>query len=130
MPRDLFATLSDAVKFDGIRDIASSGVEEGSQLEFKEALATRDGQPDRWMVDQKRIGVNARDDIAKEVVAFANAYGGVIIVGVEETEDNPKRSKQLHTPMIPRVVDCAEQLAQSLRSIIDPPLPMLRGARS
>jgi hypothetical protein len=49
----------------------------------------------------------------------------VIIVGVEETEDNPKRSKQIRLPMIPHVVACAEQLAQSIRGIIDPPLPML-----
>jgi hypothetical protein len=66
-----------------------------------------------------------RDDIAKEIVALSNAYGGVIIVGIEETDDNPRRSKQIHSPMIPRVTDCAEQLAQSLRGIIDPPLPML-----
>jgi hypothetical protein len=125
MPMDFFVTPSDEIKFDDVSVIVSSGVEEGTQLELKEALATRDGQPDKWMGDQKRVGHNARDDIAKEVVAFANAYGGIIIIGIEETEDNPKRSKQIRLPMIPRVVDCAEQLAQALRSIIDPPVPML-----
>jgi Schlafen, AlbA_2 len=124
-PKDLFATPFDAITFDVVLEIASSGVEEGTQLELKEALSTRNGQPDRWMADQRRIGGYARDDIAKEIVAFSNAYGGVVIVGIEETDDNPKRSKQVHTPMIPRVVDCAEQLSQSLRGIVDPPLPML-----
>jgi hypothetical protein len=75
------------------------------------------------MRDQSSIGRVARDDIAKEVVAFANAYGGVGIIGIDETDDHPKRARQL--AQIPRVTDCAEQLARALRSIVDPPLPML-----
>src|SRR6266446_2469531 len=88
-------------------------------------LPTSDGQPDRWMRDQSGIGRVARDDIAKEVVAFANAYGGIVIVGMDETADNPKRAKAIFSPQIPRVVDCAEQLTRALRAVIDPPLPML-----
>src|ERR1700730_11976460 len=103
MPRDLFATPLDAITFDDIGDIAAKGVEEGTQLEFKEALSTKDGQPDRWMTDKKRVGANARDDVAKEIVAFANAYGGMLIIGIEETAENPRRSKQIRSPMIPRV---------------------------
>jgi predicted HTH transcriptional regulator len=75
--------------------------------------------------DQSGIGRVARDDIAKEIVAFANAYGGVIIIGIDETDDHPKRAAQLASPQIPRVADCAEQLGRALRSIIDPPIPML-----
>jgi predicted HTH transcriptional regulator len=47
------------------------------------------------MRDQFGIGRVARDDIAKEIVAFANAYGGVIIIGIDETDDHPKRAAQL-----------------------------------
>jgi hypothetical protein len=110
----------------GAHDIANLiGTEEGPRTEFKRTLATSDGRPDRWMMDQSRIGNVARDDIAKEVVAFANAYGGILIVGIEETDDNPKRAKSITSQQIPRVVDCAEQLDRALRSIIEPPLPML-----
>jgi schlafen family protein len=123
MPRDLMTVPIEAIAFEDISNLI--GAEEGPRLEFKQALATSDGRPDRWTVDQSRIGASARDDIAKEIVAFANAYGGILIVGVEETDDNPKRAKSIASQQIPRVVDCAEQLERALRSIIDPPLPMM-----
>jgi hypothetical protein len=125
MARDLFVAPVDEIEFQDISDLVSTGAEEGIRLEFKGALSTSDGRPDRWMQDQSSIGRSARDDIAKEIVAFANAYGGVIIIGMDETADNPKRAAQLASPQIPRVADCAEQLARALRSIIDPPIPML-----
>jgi Putative DNA-binding domain len=125
MARDLFIDPIDDIKFDDIANLVSNQPEEGIRLEFKRDLSTSDGRPDRWMRDQSAIGRVARDDIAKEVVAFANAYGGVIIVGIAETEDHPHRAKELASPQIPRVADCAEQLISALRSIIDPPLPML-----
>jgi Putative DNA-binding domain len=125
MARDLFVIPLEELKFEDIADLVNIPAEEGIRLEFKGNLPTSDGQPDRWMRDQSRIGRVARDDIAKEVVAFANAYGGAIVIGIEETDDHPKRAKELASPQIPRVVDCAEQLDRALRSIIDPPLPML-----
>jgi Schlafen, AlbA_2 len=125
MARDLFVASIDEIEFQDISDLVSTGTEEGIRLEFKGALSTSDGGPDRWMRDQSAIGRFARDDIAKEIVAFANAYGGVIIIGIDETNDHPKRAAQLASPQIPHVADCAEQLARALRSIIDPPIPML-----
>jgi hypothetical protein len=125
MARDLLIDPIDEIEFDDIANLVSEEVEEGIRLEFKRDLSTSDGQPDQWMRDQSAIGRVARDDIAKEVVAFANAYGGVIIVGIEETEDHPPRAKNLASPQIPSVADCAERLVRALRSIIDPPLPML-----
>jgi hypothetical protein len=125
MARDLFVASIDEIEFQDISDLVSTRAEEGIRLEFKKALSTRDGKPDRWMRDQSSIGPVARDDIAKEIVAFANAYGGVLIIGVDETNDHPKRAAKLASPQIPKVADCAEQLARALRSIIDPPIAML-----
>ena len=125
MARDLFVTPLEEIKFEDIADLVNIAAEEGIRLEFKKDLPTSDGQPDRWMRDQFGIGRVARDDIAKEVVAFSNAYGGAVIIGIDETDAHPKRAKQLASPQIPRVVDCAEQIARALQSIIDPPLPML-----
>jgi hypothetical protein len=122
---DVFAGPIDEITFKDIADLAEAKAEEGIRLEFKRTFSTSDGQPDRWMRDQTGIGRIARDDIAKEVVAFANAYGGVVIIGIDETDDHPKRAGQLASPQMPQVADCAEQLARSLRAIIDPPLPML-----
>ena len=124
MARDeVFAGPIDEITFKDIADLVEAKVEEGIRLEFKRTFSTSDGQPDRWMRDQTGIGRIARDDIAKEVVAFANAYGGVVIIGIDETDDHPKRARRLAS--VPRVADCAEQLARALRAIIDPPLPML-----
>jgi hypothetical protein len=125
MARDLFVTPLEEIKFEDIADLVNIAAEEGIRLEFKRDLPTSDGQPDRWMRDQSSIGRVARDDIAKEVVALSNAYGGAVIIGIDETDDHPKRAKQLASPQIPRVVDCAGQIARALQSIIDPPLPML-----
>lgn len=125
MALEIFDLPIDSIGKVHIEQLVSSQAEEGPSLELKRALATRDGQPDRWMRDQAAIGNVARDDLAKEVVAFANAYGGVIVLGIEETDDNPKRAHSVFEPLIPRVHDCAERLLQALRSVIDPPLPML-----
>jgi hypothetical protein len=125
MARDLFVAPIGEIEFQDICDLVSTRAEEGIRLEFKRTLSTSDGQPDRWMQDQSGIGGVARDDIAKEIVAFANAYGGVIIIGIDETDDHPKRAAQPASPQIPRVADCAERLGRALRNIIDPPIPML-----
>jgi hypothetical protein len=48
---------------------------------------------------------------------YGHPRRGVLLGG------HPKRARQLAS--VPRVADCAEQLARALRAIIDPPLPML-----
>jgi hypothetical protein len=123
MALDLFSCPIDKIKFEDLRELTSRQEEEGTRLEFKGELSTNDGTPDRWMRDQKHIGSVARDDIAKEVVAFANAYGGIIIIGIEESADHPKRAMRMSSAQIPRVADCADRLGRSLQEIIEPPLP-------
>jgi hypothetical protein len=138
MARDLLVLPLEEIKSEDIADLVDIAAEEGIRLEFKRDLATSDGRQDRWMRDQSGIGSVARDDIAKEVVAFSNAYGGVVIIGIDETDDHPKRAKQLSSPQIPRVSECAERLARALQSIIDPPylcwkfgvLPQARAAKA
>ena len=54
-------------------------------MEFKRELpAAKAGERDPWMIDQTKIGGYAKNKILKEVVAFANAYGGVLVLGIEE----------------------------------------------
>lgn len=125
MALEIFNLPLDLIEIVHVEQLVSSQAEESPSLELKRALATRDGQPDRWMRDQTAIGNIARDDIAKEVVAFANAYGGIIVLGIDETDDNPKRAQSVFQPLIPRVHDCAERLMLALRGVIDPPLPVL-----
>ena len=113
------------ISFADIEHLAASQAEEGLGLEFKRELPANSGQRDPWMTSSRKIGSPAKDGLAKEIVAFANAYGGLILVGIDETDDNPPRSTGLAADLIPSVADCAEQLQQALQQIIDPPLPML-----
>jgi hypothetical protein len=125
MPRDILIAPIDEIDFADVVYLTQVHAEEGVRLELKERLSTSNGQPDRWMRDQSGIGRVARDEIAREIVAFANAYGGTVVIGVAESDDNPKCAAEVAKPQLPRVVGCAEQLGRALRSIIDPPLPML-----
>lgn len=77
------------------------------------------------MSGAKKFANPARDGLAKEVVALANAYGGVVVVGVDETDDHPKRARGPDLVLVQRIAACAEQLQQAFESLIDPPLPVL-----
>ena len=65
-------------------DVVARSLEEDQTLEFKEALKVKDGGVDPWQSGGDKISAHARDALAEELVAFANAYGGVVIVGMEE----------------------------------------------
>jgi len=42
----------------------------------------------------KKLGDAAKEKLAREIVAFSNTYGGILIVEIEESNDNPKRAKK------------------------------------
>jgi hypothetical protein len=65
----------------------------------------------------------SRNDVARELVAFANADGGTLIIGIEESEDDPKRAKSIK-PVL-NCHDVAERLRRAVFEIIEPKLPML-----
>lgn len=97
---------------------------EDEQLEFKRALPAAEGaQADRWVTHGDGIGDAAKRGLFKEVVAFANSYGGDLILGIEESDDNPKRASK-RSP-VAKCQDLAERLAMAARSLIDPQIPRL-----
>ena len=115
----------DDLTFADFEALIREEAEEGPRLELKRALPANDRQGDPWMTGAKRFSNPARDGLAKEIVALANAYGGAVVVGVDETEDHPKRARGPDPVPIPRVAACAEQMRQALDSLIDPPLATL-----
>lgn len=121
--RILEAPIAD-LTFADIEALIREEAEEGPRLELKRGLPANDPQGDRWMTGAKAFGNPARDGLAKEVVALANAYGGAVVVGVDETDDHPKRARGPAPYPIPRVVECAERMRQAL-CVIDPPLHTL-----
>jgi predicted HTH transcriptional regulator len=42
------------------------------------------------------VGERARNEILEEVIGFANAHGGDIVIGVGETTDKPPRAASVH----------------------------------
>jgi hypothetical protein len=106
-----------------INQLCSDQVSEGTEIEFKADLPTRDGKtPDAWHVGG-HFGEYARNAIAQEIVALANTLGGAIIIGIQESGDQPSRAAGIDP--LPRVHDLARQLRQSIYDRIDPPLPLL-----
>jgi hypothetical protein len=115
----------DQIKASDIDELcARGGAYEDLTLEFKRELSSRDGKPDPWMSGTSNFTNYARDRLFREVVAFANAQGGTLVLGIDETEDEPKRAARV-VP-IPRVHDLAVRLEAAARACIDPPLPALQ----
>ena len=75
-------------------------VQEGHRIEFKEDIPvhetrakelSKDGQArprDTWWQGCRSVGDTGRDLILEEIVAFANAQGGTLVLGIEEEKAN------------------------------------------
>lgn len=100
--------------------LVAGTVAEGPNLEFKRTLADPNGGDDPWIKGQDRIGRPARDELAREIVAFANAYGGLLLLGVDEEKGSG--AAQALVPL-PRCADLAERLQRAIGDIVDPPMP-------
>jgi Putative DNA-binding domain len=107
---------------DDLNLIVARQSEESQFLEFKEQLPLNDGAKG-WTAGQK-LHRSEKDGLAKEIVALANAYGGHVIVGICESDDNPKRAASL-AALIPRLANFVESLRSSLGDLIDPPINAL-----
>jgi len=97
---------------------------EGYEVEFKRTLGHKKGEPHAWLAGGEEIGDYARDELLAEVVALANANGGTVILGIEETRDKPPRA-HLVVPL-PRAGELARRFEDQARSCIDPPLARLQ----
>jgi hypothetical protein len=122
MSGTIFGKPLSGLTWTDFEDVVARSLEEDQTLEFKEAFQVKDGSVDPWQSGGEKIANYARDALAEEVVAFANAYGGVVIVGIEETNDNPRRAKAFKTPLVRNCIECVERLGPALRSRFDPPI--------
>src|SRR5258708_38376035 len=78
----MFPTRLSEVTPAEIHALISAEVAEGSDIEFKRELPAKN-PPDAWMNGGK-IGDEARDQLAAEMIAFANTDGGTLVVGLRE----------------------------------------------
>lgn len=102
-----------------IQALIDSEVPEGEQIEFKRELPGEGGKPDPWM-DNGKLGNYAKDRILREVIAFANAYGGVLVLGIDESDEKPAVATNI--TRIPRCADLAESLKLVFRDRVEPQL--------
>lgn len=104
-----------------VRALVSSEVPEGEQIEFKGSLPARGRDP--WTTGGDKIGDRARDAILEEAVAFANAHGGALLLGIEESSRKPPVATGISP--IPRCADLADRLKPVFRDCVEPQLPAL-----
>jgi predicted HTH transcriptional regulator len=110
---------------DDISNIVTQQLPEDELLEFKRALPAAEGvEADRWVTRGDHVGETAQRGVFKEVVAFANTYGGDLVLGIEDSKDNPPPRAIGLTP-IPRCLDLVERLAMAARNVIEPQIPRL-----
>ena len=115
---------ADLIDAGDIRALVNESVQESAQIEFKESLPARgSGGPDPWMRGDGRIGDRARNEILEEVVAFANAYGGALVLGIAESRSKPPVAADVAP--LPRYAELAERFRQVFGACVDPPLPVL-----
>ena len=106
-----------------IKSLIDSEVPEGEQIEFKESLSTKGDSADPWMSGKDRIGDRAKNEMLEEVVAFANAHGGALLLGIRESDTKPPVAAEISP--IPRCADLAERLQLVFRDCVEPQLPRI-----
>jgi len=118
---DIFQKSLSDWTWDDLKSIIVNELEESQKLEFKNTLPTATGDLDPWQQGKQKVGDYAKKELAKEIVAFANAYGGYLIIGIAESQAKPKHAETIGD-LIRDCERCITDLERSLRSIIDPPL--------
>ncbi len=111
----------------GIQDIQSLiefEVPEGERIEYKKELPAKGNKgPDDWMTGGKTIGDRAKNEVLKEAVAFANAYGGALLLGISESKTKPPVAEKISP--VPRCVELADRLKMVFRDRVEPQIPRI-----
>lgn len=118
---------------DDLRSLISDCVPEGRRLEFKSDVSVSVesirkqlmASPKLRPVDRSwtkgRLANFGRDALAEEVVAFANADGGTLVLGMAETTDAPPRAQEINP--LPDVAGLERKLRDAFIDCIEPRLP-------
>lgn len=107
-----------------IDDLLTSGAAETAELEFKGQLPAKNSQdePDSWY-SGGGLAKPAKQEIVSELIAFANAEGGTLVIGIQETKEQPRRAET--AVLVPRCQDLARRLIDICEEIVEPRLPFI-----
>ena len=97
-----------------IRRLITLSTPEGQRIEYKEELPAKNGKKAR----DGHIGAYAREEICKGVASFANANGGILLLGIGESKTKPPVAKTL--PGIPAFREVEEKLKNILLDNFEP----------
>ena len=105
-----------------IERVIKDAWQESDILEFKKTLPSKSGD-DPWIKNGGKIGERAKREILAEIIAFSNAYGGWLIIGIGESATKPASAKELNP--IPNCVELAERLSLQCRDCIEPQIQLI-----
>ena len=120
---DILTKPADQLSIDDLQALIDSSVQEDERIEFKRDLPAETGQ-DPWY-DGRKLGKKAKTTILEESVAFVNAFGGTLILGIDEKkfQDGPGVANKISP--IPRCADLATRLELVFRDWVEPYIPGL-----
>ena len=120
---DILTKPADQLSIDDLQALIDSSVQEDERIEFKRDLPAETGQ-DPWY-DGRKLGKKAKTTILEESVAFVNAFGGTLILGIDEkkSQDGPGVANEISP--IPRCADLATRLELVFRDWVEPHIPGL-----
>ena len=121
---DILTKPADQLSTDDLQALIDSSVQEDERIEFKRGLSAEKGQVDPWYNGGK-LGRKAKIEILEESVAFANAFGGVFILGIDEQESENGPGVANKISPIPRCADLANRLELIFRDCVEPHIPGL-----
>jgi len=118
------------VSADDLRAFLRPPWSEDEQMDFKVTIPHREGEGrDPWRnaagPAERRIKDYGRDQLLATVVAFANSYGGDLVIGVREVRSSQPGVAEAFDPL-PACEDAAHRLAQAATACIEPQLPSLQ----
>jgi hypothetical protein len=118
------------ISADDLRAALRAPWSEDEQMDFKMTIPHRDGESrDPWRdasaSAERRIKDYGRDQLLATVVAFANSYGGDLVIGIREVRNSQPGVAEVFNPL-PACEDAAHRLAQAATACIEPQLPSLQ----
>ena len=119
---DLLSKPSSEICPADIHAIVASALPEGDRVEFKRSLPKAKGKSDPWEYGNEP-GDRAKNEILAEVTAFANAHGGVLLLGIDESSTKPAAATAIAP--VPRCIELAERFKLIFRDCVEPQLPVL-----
>ena len=118
---DILTKPADQLGINDLNALIDSRVQEDERIEFKRDLPANKGQ-DPWY-DGRSIGNKAKIEILEESVAFANAFGGALILGIDEKESKNGPGAANKISPIPRCAELADRLGLVFRDCVEPHVP-------